>query len=159
MKQRFVRQNISRKRLKLKWRRPKGIHSKLRLNKAGHIKKPSPGFRARRKDRIKIMLIRNINDLTNAKQSALLSSKLGLKKKIEILRRAQEIKLKILNVKNIDEFIKKTKEIIEKKKQEKKEKGIKKKKTREAEKKKAEDKPKPEEREQKDTQQKQDKQK
>ena len=169
MKRKFVRQNISRKRLEVKWRRPRGIHSKLRLNKAGHIKKPSPGFMARRKDRVKTALIRNINDLTNAKQSALLSSKLGLKKKLEILKMAQELKLKILNVKNIDEFIRKTNEIIEKKKQGKKKREIEKKKskektTKEIEKKKVEEKPKPEEEQykedkQKDTQQKSDKQK
>ena len=86
---------------------------------------------ARKKDRIKIMIIKNINDVGNVKQSALLSSKLGLKKKIEILKRASELKIKILNVKNIDEFIKKTNESFEKKKHDKKKKEIEKKKTKE----------------------------
>lgn len=134
MKQRFVRQNISRKRLKVKWRRPRGIHSKLRLNKAGHIKKPSPGFRSTKKDRrdrVKIIVIRNINELANAKQSVLLASKLGLKKKLEILKRCQELKLNVLNIKNIDEFIRKANEVREKKKQDKKNREMEKKKSKE----------------------------
>ncbi len=132
MKQRFVRQNISRKRLEVKWRRPRGIHSKLRLNKAGHIKKPSSGFRAPKKERTsKTTFIKSINELADAKQSILLSSKLGLKKKLEILKRAKDLKLNVLNIKNIDEFISKANEFMEKKKQEKKKKETEKKKSKE----------------------------
>ncbi|MBS3150989.1 hypothetical protein J4443_01245 [Candidatus Woesearchaeota archaeon] len=132
MKPNFVRQNISRKRLRVKWRRPRGIHSKLRLNKAGHIKKPSQGFRAPRKERIpSTTFIEGIKDLVNAKPSILLSSKLGLKKKLEILKRAGELKLNVLNIKNIDEFISKANESMEKKRQEKKKRRTDKKKSKE----------------------------
>lgn len=152
MKQRFVRQNILRKGLKVKWRKPKGIHSKLRLNKAGHIKKPSPGFRSRRKDRVKLAVIKNINELANAKQSALISSKLGMKKKIEIVKRAQELKLNVLNIKNPEEFIRNANEMMEKKKQEKKKKTIEKKRSKENVTKGAEKEKKKEEEKSKDTQ-------
>ena len=132
MKQKFVRQNISRKRLAVKWRRPRGLHSKLRLNKAGHIKKPSPGFRNARNERIsKITLIKNLKDLINAKQHVLLSSSLGLRKRIEILKRIKDLKLDVLNVKNIDEFINKVNQTIERNKQKKKSKHAEKKKSKE----------------------------
>lgn len=134
MKPKFVRQNISRKRLIVKWRRPRGLHSKLRLNKAGHIKKPSPGFRKARKERIQtITLVKNLKDLTNAKQNILLSSNIGLKKKIEILKKSKDLKLNVLNVnlKNIDEFIKRSNDLMERKKQEKKKKQVDKKKSEE----------------------------
>ncbi|MEK6856640.1 MAG: eL32 family ribosomal protein [Nanoarchaeota archaeon] len=145
MKQKFVRQNISRKRLNVRWRKPRGIHSKLRLNKAGHIKKPSPGFRNERKNRVsKITLIKNLKDLVNAKNEILLSSRLGLRKKIEVLKRAKELNLKVLNVKSPDEFIKNVIQAIEKKKHEKKNKLTEKKKSKEKSTKEAEKKPEPE---------------
>ena len=132
MRLKFLRQNVGKKKLKVKWRNPTGIHSKLRLNKAGHRKKPSPGFRAPKKERVaKISLIKNLNDLINAKSSILISSKLGLKKKIEVLKRAKEMKLNVLNVKNIDEFINKSNEVLEKRRQEKKKKETEKKKSKE----------------------------
>ncbi|MBI2507592.1 hypothetical protein HYV89_01430 [Candidatus Woesearchaeota archaeon] len=133
MKIKFLRQQVAgKKKLKIKWRRPRGIHSKLRLKKAGHRKKPSVGFRSQRKDRrSSTSLVTSINDLTNAKQSILLSSKLGLKKKLEILKRASELKLKVLNVKGVDEFIKKSRENIEKRKSENKKREVDKKKSKE----------------------------
>ena len=133
MKRKFIRQQgAGKKKLKLKWRRPRGIHSKLRLNKAGHRKKPSQGFRSSRKDRkSNINLITSIKDLTNAKPSILLSSKLGLKKKLEILKMAEESKLNILNIKNLGEFVKKAEEDLEKRKAKKKKKETDKKKSKE----------------------------
>ncbi len=145
MKQKFVRQNILRKRLNVRWRKPRGIHSKLRLNKAGHIKKPSPGFRNARKDRVlKFSLIKNLKDLINAKNDILLSSNLGLKKRIEVLKRAKELKLNVLNVKNIDEFISNAAQSLEKKRHEKKNKLTEKKKSKEKATKEAEKKSAPE---------------
>ncbi len=132
MKLKFLRQNSNRKKLKQKWRKPSGIHSKLRLNKAGHRKKPSPGFRNQKKERVSnVSLINSIYDLSNAKQSILLSSSLGLKKRLEILKRARELNLNILNIKNPDEFIKKANESLEKRKHEKKKKETEKSKSKE----------------------------
>ncbi len=131
MKRKFIRQGTGKKKLELKWRRPRGIHSKLRLNKAGHRKRPSIGFKSQRKSNEQITIITNINDLKNAKQSILLSSKLGLKTKLEILKVAAESKFKVLNIKNVEEFIKKAKDELEKKRTEKKKKETEKKKSKE----------------------------
>ena len=132
MRRKFIRQGISKKKLEQKWRRPRGIHSKLRLNKAGKRKKPSQGFRSSRKNRKpNVIVVTNAKDLANAKQSIILSSKLGLKKKLELLKLAGESKLKVLNVNNIEEFVKKSKEVLEKRKSEKKKKETDKKKSKE----------------------------
>lgn len=49
-KPKFIRQDTNRaKKFKIKWRKPKGMHSKLRLNKKGHQKSPSQGYRAPKK--------------------------------------------------------------------------------------------------------------
>ena len=43
----FIRQDYHKKPgLKRKWRKPKGLHSKLRLNKRGKYKKVSKGYRS-----------------------------------------------------------------------------------------------------------------
>lgn len=121
----FKRQDFQLKKLKLKWRRPKGIHSKLRLNKAGHMKKPSPGFSSPKKVRnlhptgFKVKLINNINDLNTLEknEAILLSSALGKKKRVNILKKAKELKKAVLNIKDIDAYISSVSEKFEKKKE------------------------------------------
>lgn len=131
----FVRQEYNKKKsLKKKWHKPKGIHSKLRLNKAGHIKKPSPGFGSPKKvcyltpEGFKPYLIKNLSDLdiVNTGGVIILSSTLGIKKKIQILEKIKELKLKVSNIKNIDEFIEKTKEKLKQRKEQTKKKKQKK---------------------------------
>jgi len=137
-KPKFIQQDTNRKKsLKLKWKTPRGIHSKLRLNKAGHRKKPSQGYRPPRDKRflvsgMKVNIVNNIHDLGNIKEgAALLSSGIGAKKKLQILSKAKDLKIKVLNVKNIDEYINSAKEKFEKRKQEKKSKQLDKKKSKE----------------------------
>src|SRR3989344_9388886 len=46
----FIRQdNPKRKKLNYKWRKPKGIHSKIRHHFKGRRKMPSPGYKSPRK--------------------------------------------------------------------------------------------------------------
>lgn len=122
----FVRQEINKKKsLGKKWRRPKGLHSKLRLKKAGHRKKPSHGFGSPKKVRyltlegLRPKLIKNLSDLNFVKDNEIiiLSSKIGIRKKIQVLEKIKELKLKISNIKNIDEFIKDVKEKVKQRKE------------------------------------------
>ncbi len=131
----FIRQEFNKeKSLGKKWRRPKGIHSKLRLKKAGHIKKPSPGFMSPKRVRyltsegFKPKLVKNLLDIStiNNDEIIIISSKLGLKKRIQLLEKIKELKLRVFNVKNIEEFIEKSKEKIKQRKEESKKKGLKK---------------------------------
>tara|TARA_Y100000310_G_scaffold342571_1_gene446368 strand:- start:1222 stop:1821 length:600 start_codon:yes stop_codon:yes gene_type:complete len=121
-KPRFIRQDTNKtKRLKKVWRKPKGLHSKIRLNKRGHAKKPSLGYGSPKSIRggKKFKLVHNLNELEDAK-SVVISSSVGLKKKVEILKIAQEKKLEILNVKQIDKFLKDVEEKLKQKKEKKK---------------------------------------
>lgn len=117
MARRFLRQDTSlffklgRGRRKLqKWRKPKGRHSKMRQKRKSYPASPSIGYRKNLKERGKIndffpLLIENLSDLNKAKKEnmLILSSRLGAKKKLEIIKKAEEKKIKILNVGGQDE--------------------------------------------------------
>ena len=127
----FVRQDTNRAdKFKIKWRKPKGLHSKLRLNKKGHQRTPSQGYRSPRSIRggEKFTMIKSIEDITEGK--LMISGKVGLRKKIEIVKLAKEKGFTILNVPNLDKFLKDVEEMINKKKLEKKAKLQKKDKTK-----------------------------
>jgi large subunit ribosomal protein L32e len=138
MTRKFIQQDTNRKKsLKLKWRRPKGLQSKLRLNKAGHRKKPSQGFRSSKKERFlvsgsKLKRITNMTDLSNMDGViGLISSRIGVRKKLDILNKAKEMKVQMLNIKDIEAFIKKVTTDLETRKKSKKQKETEKKKSKE----------------------------
>jgi large subunit ribosomal protein L32e len=94
------------KRLGLKWRRPKGIHSQLRKHKreAGNIPNPSYGsprsVRGLHPSGFKEVIVYNIKDLAKInpeKEACRIASNIGKKKRIEIMKKAEELKLKVLN--------------------------------------------------------------
>ena len=134
MKPKFKRQQLILNKLKDSWRKPKGIHSKLRLQKKGKGKLVRIGYGTKKdlKGLIKgkkAVRVTNLKDLENLKEAIIISSKIGLKKKLEIINKAKELKLEIINIKNVDKFleeIKKNKEEKKKLKEEKKKKKIKK---------------------------------
>lgn len=132
----FLRQDWQKKSLKRKWRQPKGIHSKLRRKFAGHIPHPSMGFSSPKEVRFlhptgfKPIVVTHIEQLNHIQkdEGIILSSTLGLKKKLIIAKKASEMKLNLLNIKSVDEFVKKAEQIKQEKlnaqklKQEKKQK-------------------------------------
>lgn len=135
------------KRLGKRWRRPKGLQSKLRKGRGGSGKKPAIG----RKKQAKItpLLVKSIKDMKAlAKDTVVIvSSAVGVKKAIMILKEAEKLGLKVLNKNKI-----KSKEFLLKKKQElnKKAREEKKKKTEEAKKEKTEKKESKKEEDEKD---------
>ena len=125
-KPKFIRQDSVLKGLSNKWHKPKGLQSKLRLNKAGHRKKPSQGYRSPRKVRfldssgLKPKLIHNLKELENLDpktESAIIFSKIGLRKKTELLNKSKELKIPLINIPNIDEYLKKSQEKLSKKRE------------------------------------------
>jgi len=98
---------LGKKRRKLqKWRGAKGRHSKLRLNRKSYPKSPRIGFKT---DKSKINKIKGLEPklVYNSKEIALLdknknivilSKRVGAKKKIEMISKAKEMGLQILNV-------------------------------------------------------------
>lgn len=120
----FIREDAQRKRVPAKWKRPVGIHSKVRHGFQGHIVKVKPGFGSPRlvkgldRSGLKPILVNNINELLKLtkQDGAILSSKLGKKKKLELIKKCIENNIKILNLKNPQEYFK----LADNKKQEQK---------------------------------------
>lgn len=136
----FIRQQGNYvKGLEKKWRKPKGMHSKLRRKFRGKIKMPSIGYsspsivRFHHPSGLLPILINSIQDLSKVKKNSglILGSTMGKRKKTEIIKKALELKLKILNLKDPEKFIEKVKEEIELKRRLAKEKQEKKKKVKE----------------------------
>lgn len=144
-KPKFVRQEIhKRKKLKSKWRAPKGMHSKMRRKFKGKLKLPSVGFSSPRKvkgltrEGYKKVLVHNLAELNRIKEGEIaeLSRTMGLRKKLELLKKIKESALKVTNVKKIPETIKKIEEKLAEKKKKAKERKEKKVKAKPKEKKK-----------------------
>lgn len=132
-KPKFIRQDShKKKKLSKKWRKPRGLHSKMKKRRKGYRKIISSGYRSPKLVRgllasglkeIKINNIKDLDKLNNKTEIGIvISSTLGIKKKVEILKKCQELKLNVLNVKDIDTFIKKVEEKTKKKRKEKEEK-------------------------------------
>ncbi len=129
----FKRQNYGlKKRLELKWRAPKGSQSKLRRKKKGHGNYPSVGYRGPRavrcltKDGFEQVIVHNTAELCALhpkSQAAVLHSGLGLKKRLAIIEEALKLGVKIVNIKNPQEYLKQQRESLKKKRQEKKQKA------------------------------------
>jgi large subunit ribosomal protein L32e len=109
----FVMQESWRyKRIGERWRKPKGIDSKMRLGVKGWPKLVKVGYRGPRMARglhpsgYRDVLVHNINELQglNPKtDAARLASKLGAKKRSELIGRARELGIKVLNPRGIRE--------------------------------------------------------
>lgn len=93
----------ARRRKKQKWRYPKGGDSKTRKRKKGYPTRPSIGWRNPKEVRGKIdgkdfVRIENLKDLENLKKGqAIIIASVGKKKREEIIKKANEIGLIILN--------------------------------------------------------------
>jgi large subunit ribosomal protein L32e len=112
MSKRFVRQeantyskigkNVKKRQ---KWRRPTGRDSKMRLKRKSYPATVKVGYKTAKKELGKIqgmkpVLIHNLHELNNlGKGSVAILARIGAKKKLEIIKHAQDKKIKILNVK------------------------------------------------------------
>ena len=107
----FIRQDAGRysklgkKRKKLlKWRKPKGRHSKMREKRIGYPASPKVGHKSNKKEAGKIngkmpYLVYNSSDLEKAgKDSMIIIGKVGARKRLELIKKADEKNLEILNV-------------------------------------------------------------
>jgi len=154
-KPKFRRQDWFLKGLNEKWRKPKGLDSKLRARRRGKGAVVSPGYGSPSKAKglsregLKFVFVRNLKELDAVGKDNLivLNGRLGARKKIEILNKIKEKKLNLFNFKDLEKAIKKFIDIFDARKKQKEEK--KKKKTqKESEKEKA--KPKEEKKETED---------
>jgi len=138
----FIRQDAHKKaEIKKKWRRPRGLQSKMRLNKKGYRKSPSQGYRSPAVVRglhssglvsVIVYSKKDLDNIDNKNQGVMVAKSVGIKKRIELVNYAKEKGITIFNIKNIDKFLadvdKKIKEKKEKKEAREKEKEKKEKK-------------------------------
>lgn len=90
---------------KQKWRRPRGIHSKIRKRRKGYPARVDIGYRTPRDKRGKIsgmlpIMVKNIQDLQKVgpKEIAILAH-FGKRKRVVILKKAKEMKIQVLGEK------------------------------------------------------------
>ncbi|MBU0930165.1 MAG: hypothetical protein KJ623_03790 [Nanoarchaeota archaeon] len=144
----FVRSDANRYKRFKSWRKPRGMHNKLRRRVRGHVHVPKIGYgspvlvRFLRKDGLIPLLINNINGLKNIDhtKNSVIIGKIGLKNKLEIIKKCIESKFVVVNIKNPDKYLEEQKKLIEEKKKLKAEKKTKKEKSKEALEKKAKEK-------------------
>ena len=109
---------------KQKWRNPTGRDNKIREKRRGYSPVVSIGYKTNSKKRGNLkgkipFIIMNLDDLKKIKQNEIaVIGKIGKKKKIEISKKAQEMKISLFNI-NPKIFLKKNK--MKEKKVEKKE--------------------------------------
>jgi len=115
MTKKFLRQDFMRhikigkhRKKIMKWRRPKGRDSKMRLKMKGYPASPSVGYKASKKDKGKIkgfksIIVHNVNGLAKLDKNSIviIAKKVGARNKITIIKKADEMKLPILNIKKI----------------------------------------------------------
>lgn len=126
------------------WRKARGKSNKVRLGRRGHKKRVQIGYCSPKavyglnRKGLKEVLINNVQDLdkiNKEKECAVISSTVGIKKKIVIIKKAVESNIKISNWKYPNAYLKQIEEKISKDKESKKAKKSKrdeKKKSREA---------------------------
>jgi len=114
------------------WRKPKGLHSKMRLRKKGYNVSVKNGYRTPVALRgctpagLKIVHITTLSQLEQAKGTAvIISGKLGAKKRIVLFEKAKELSIQVLHHKNPDEYIARVKKQRAQKKEAKENKKLK----------------------------------
>jgi large subunit ribosomal protein L32e len=94
------------KRLGTSWRKPRGLHNKLRQQVAAKGKLVRPGFGSPKAVRgfhpsgLPEMLVNNVAELEKAQGYAVrIASPVGMKKRMDIQAKATEMGLRVLNLK------------------------------------------------------------
>ncbi len=89
-----------------KWRKPRGLHSKMRRKFKGKPKMPDPGYGSPKAVRglhpsgYEEVLVYNVKDVEKVdkeRQAIRIASTVGTRKRMEIIKKAEELGIKILN--------------------------------------------------------------
>ncbi len=162
----FIRQDYQKTiRLRDNWRRPEGMHSKMRRKLRGNRRSPSIGFSSPRqvrsltRDGYRLHLISNPQQLDTITEPITIAASVGIRKRIAIAKKAKEKKLRILNIRDVDAFIAQTEAALKQRKELKKQQQTTKEKKKEERVKKAEEKQKEETPEEKEKREKEEKRK
>lgn len=89
---------------KQKWKRPTGIHNKMRLKRKAYPSVVSIGYKQERQK--ELVNVYNLKDLENLKENQIIVlGKVGKKKRLEILKEVSKRKLKVDKI-NVEKYIK-----------------------------------------------------
>ncbi len=98
------------------WRKPRGRDNKMRERRRGVPEVVTIGHKRRNEERKNLVVISNIADLEKiSKDDFIVLGRMGKKKKIEVLKKAEEMKLDLKNM-NTKNFLKRNKMKVNKKK-------------------------------------------
>src|SRR4051812_25023416 len=83
------------------WRRARGVHSKIRRKRMGYPRKPSIGYRSDASESglvkgLQSVLVHNVNEIEQIadKKMGIIIARVGAKKKLDMIKKAQEKGLK-----------------------------------------------------------------
>jgi large subunit ribosomal protein L32e len=108
------------------YRKSRGLQSKVRLNKRGYVKAANPGYgspsAAKHLHASGLMPFivstpKQLEDIDSKKEGAVIASTVGMRKRVEILTKAQELKITLLNVKDVAAELKNVEESLKTRKQ------------------------------------------
>ncbi|MBI2137707.1 50S ribosomal protein L32e [Candidatus Woesearchaeota archaeon] len=122
----FVRQNSwKRKNSRIsapKWRRPKGLHSKMREKRHGNLKTPSQGYRSPRVVRgfdgsgMRTVLVSSPAQLASVRDGGVvIASGVGMRKRLLIIKESLKMGLRIIGI-DAESFVKAAEALLEKRK-------------------------------------------
>ncbi|MBI2129402.1 50S ribosomal protein L32e [Candidatus Woesearchaeota archaeon] len=122
----FLRQDYHKKKeLGRKWRKPKGLHSKMRHHFKGKTRCVAHGWGSPAEVKylhpsgLKQIMVNSVEELKkiNAKtEGAMVAAAVGMKKKVEILKKAIELGIKVLNIKDTGSYLKEQEEKLKERK-------------------------------------------
>ncbi|MBI2140056.1 hypothetical protein HYU14_03970 [Candidatus Woesearchaeota archaeon] len=103
----FIRQDLHKVKVKPAWRKPKGIHSKLKMKKRGYQRVVSIGYGTKKQyamevaGRLQVRKISNVQQLSSCdpKHDAVeVAHGVGARKKLAILKEAQQKQFTVINI-------------------------------------------------------------
>jgi large subunit ribosomal protein L32e len=105
---RFKRQELwAQATLKDTWRKPKGRHSKMRQHERGRGRLPKPGYGSPAGVKglnrqgflnVRVFNVSDLSKLNKERESAIIASTVGRRKRLEILKKAEELGIVISNM-------------------------------------------------------------
>lgn len=117
------------KRVSPSWRKPKGLHNKVRKELSGYYKKVKIGYKRQNSGakHIIVSCLDELKKISDKSTNILISSTIGQRKKVQIIKSAKDLGLKIVNIKddyleNVEKDLKERKSLKETRKKKKEDK-------------------------------------
>ncbi len=123
----FIRQDAHKKpRIPFTWRKPKGRHSKMRRGFKGKPEMPSAGWGSPAAvyglhpgglNPVVVSSATQLDALQPKKDGAVIQHSVGRRKRVAIIKAAQEKKIKVLNIRDAQQYVKETEQHLKERKE------------------------------------------